>query len=54
MEMLDGWAGAARAIGMAPATLEEWLGERRDHVTAGRSQMRVGHIDFFAMPTGRR
>jgi SAM-dependent methyltransferase len=54
MEMLEGWAGAARAIGVAPATLEEWLGERRDHVTAGRSQMRVGHIDFFATPTGRR
>jgi SAM-dependent methyltransferase len=54
MEMLDGWAGAARAIGVAPATLDAWLGERRDHVTAGRSQMRVGHIDFFATPTGRR
>jgi SAM-dependent methyltransferase len=54
MEMLDGWAGAAGAIGVGPATLEEWLGERRDHVTAGRSQMRVGHIDFFATPTGRR
>ena len=54
MEMLEGWAGAARAIGVAPATLEEWLGERREHVTAGRSQMRVGHIDFFATPTGRR
>jgi SAM-dependent methyltransferase len=54
MEMLDGWAGAARAIGVAPATLEAWLGERRDHVAAGRSQMRVGHVDFFATPTGRR
>jgi SAM-dependent methyltransferase len=54
MEMLDGWADAARAIGVAPATLEAWLGERRDHVTAGRSQMRVGHVDFFATPTGRR
>jgi SAM-dependent methyltransferase len=54
MEMLDGWAGAARAIGVAPAMLDAWLGERRDHVTAGRSQMRVGHIDFFATPIGRR
>lgn len=54
MEMLNGWASAARAVGVAPATLEEWLGERLDHVTAGRSQMRVGHIDFFATPTGRR
>ena len=54
MEMLDGWAGAARAIGVGPATLDEWLAERREHVAAGRSQMRVGHIDFFATPTGRR
>jgi SAM-dependent methyltransferase len=54
MELLDGWAAAARAIGIAPATLDEWLGERRDHVNAGRSQMRVGHVDFFATPTGRR
>ena len=54
MAMLDGWAGAAREIGINPSTLDEWLGERGDHLTAGRSQMWVGHIDFFAMPTGRR
>jgi SAM-dependent methyltransferase len=54
MAMLDGWADAAREIGVNPSTLEEWLRERRDHVTAGRSQMQVGHIDFFATPTGRR
>jgi SAM-dependent methyltransferase len=54
MEMLAGWAAAAGEIGVAPSILDEWLRERRDHVTAGRSQMRVGHIDFFAKPTGRR
>ena len=54
IEMLAGWAGAAREIGLDPPILEEWLRERRDHVIAGRSQMRVGHVDFFAMPTGRR
>jgi hypothetical protein len=54
MEMLAGWAGAAGEIGVDPSILGEWLGERRDFVTAGRSQMRVGHIDFFATPTGRR
>jgi len=54
MEMLAGWAAAAREIGIAPAILDAWLGERRDHVTAGRSHMRVGHVDFFASPTGRR
>jgi hypothetical protein len=54
MEMLTGWAGAAGEIGVDPSILDEWLRERRDHVTAGRSQMQVGHIDFFATPTGRR
>jgi hypothetical protein len=54
MEMLAGWAGAAREIGADPAAVAMWLGERLDHVSAGRSQMRVGHIDFFATPTGRR
>jgi SAM-dependent methyltransferase len=54
MEMLAGWAGAARDIGIDPAVIAPWLGERRGHVAAGRSQMRIGHIDFFAMPTGRR
>jgi SAM-dependent methyltransferase len=54
MEMLAGWAGAAGEIGVAPALLDEWLRERRDHVAGGRSRMRVGHIDFFATPTGRR
>jgi SAM-dependent methyltransferase len=54
MEMLAGWAGAAREIGADPGLVAEWLAERRDRVAAGRSQMRVGHIDFFATPTARR
>jgi hypothetical protein len=54
MEMLAGWAGAAGETGVDPSILDEWLSVRRDHVTAGRSQMRVGHIDFFATPTSRR
>src|SRR6266436_6072039 len=29
MEMLAGWAGAAREIGIDPSILDEWLGERR-------------------------
>ncbi len=54
MALLAGWADAAGAIGEAPSPLAEWLAERRDHVVAGRSHMRVGHIDFFASPTGLR
>jgi hypothetical protein len=50
--MLDGWAGAAGDIGVASSIVAEWLAERRDHVAAGRSQMRVGHVDFFARATG--
>jgi hypothetical protein len=52
--LLAGWAEAAGAIGVEQALLHEWLGERRDLVAAGRSEMRVGHIDFFAAPIGRR
>lgn len=54
LEMVAGWAEAAREIGVDPSVVEEWLRERRNHVAAGRSQMRVGHVDFFATPTGRR
>jgi hypothetical protein len=54
MEMLTGWAGAAAETGVDPAIIAQWLGERRDHVAAGRSHMRVGHIDFFATPDGWR
>ncbi len=53
-EMLAGWAGAALEIGVNPSILNEWLRERREHVKAGHSYVRVGHIDFFAIPTGWR
>jgi SAM-dependent methyltransferase len=54
-ELLAGWAGAARDIG-APKLDETiaWLTRRRDLVAAGRSTIRVGHIDFFASPTATR
>ena len=31
-----------------------WLARRRDHIEAGRSAMRVGHVDFFAYPIATR
>ena len=52
--MLAGWAGAAAEMGIAPGLLDDWLAERRDHVAAARSAMRVGHLDFFAAPIGTR
>jgi hypothetical protein len=54
LEMLDGWTGAAAAMGVESALLDDWLAERRAHVEAARSQMRVGHLDFFAAPIGTR
>jgi hypothetical protein len=55
MEIFGGWASAAREIGDLPlADTVEWLTHRRDAVAAGRSSIRVGHVDFFAAPMGRR
>jgi hypothetical protein len=54
LALLAGWAEAAGAIGVEQALLDEWLGERRDLVAAGRSAISVGHVDFFAAPIGRR
>jgi Methyltransferase domain len=50
-EIFSGWASAARAMGDLPlAATVEWLTRRRDAVAAGRSSIRVGHVDFFAAP----
>lgn len=55
LETLSGWASAAREIGEPPlADAIGWLTRRREHVAAGRSTIRVGHVDFFAMPSARR
>jgi hypothetical protein len=54
-EVLTGWAVAARETGVAPISdIIGWLARRRDHIAAGRSSMRVGHVDFFACPTATR
>jgi len=54
-EVLTGWAVAAREIGSIPiADIINWLARRRDHIAAGRSSMRVGHVDFFARPIATR
>jgi len=31
-----------------------WLAWRRAHLAAGRSRLRIGHVDIFAQPIGRR
>ncbi|MGE5771743.1 MAG: class I SAM-dependent methyltransferase [Hyphomicrobiales bacterium] len=55
LEIFSGWAGAAREVG-ALSLLEtaSWLTRRRELVTAAVSSLRVGHVDFFAAPTGTR
>jgi hypothetical protein len=53
--ILAGWAAAAGETGsLEPAALAAWLSRRRAHVVGGRSRLSVGHVDFFACPTGRR
>jgi hypothetical protein len=48
LALLDGWLGTALEI--APegrAALTSWHERRRAHVLAGRSELRVGHVDLF-------
>jgi len=49
LEVVSGWAAAAAELGELPqAAIDAWLVRRRALVAAGRSSMRVGHVDFFA------
>ena len=54
-DMLAGWAGAAREIGaVSLPEAAAWLTRRRDLLAAGRSTIKVGHVDIFARPIGTR
>lgn len=54
-EIFSGWASAARDTGdVTLGDIVEWLTFRRDQVAAGRSSVRVGHVDIFARPAGTR
>ena len=53
-EILAGWAHAAREIdALTLADTAAWLTRRRDFVAAGRSSIRVGHVDVFACRSER-
>ena len=55
IEILSGWAAAARELGDVPLPdVVGWLTRRRDIVAEGRSAIRVGHVDFFARPIATR
>ena len=54
-EILAGWASAAHDMGtLRPADTAAWLARRRAAIAAGRSSLRVGHVDFFATPSATR
>jgi len=51
LEIFAAWGDAARETGAVPiADLDLWLGARREAVALGRSQLRIGHVDFLARP----
>lgn len=55
LEIVAGWASAARDIGdLSLGDIANWLVRRREAISAGRSSIRVGHVDFFALPPDRR
>ena len=54
-EVLAGWASAVRELDDLPLPeIVGWLTRRRELVAAGRTTMRVGHVDVFARPIGAR
>jgi hypothetical protein len=54
-DVVAGWAGAAEEMDELPlADIVGWLTRRRDLIAAGRSRIRVGHVDVFARPTAMR
>jgi hypothetical protein len=55
LQVLGGWADAARELGDVPAAaLAAWHARRGDLVALGRSSMRIGHVDVFAAPIATR
>lgn len=55
IELLDGWASAAREMASLPSReIDDWLARRKAVVDRRASTMRVGHVDFLAMPSTMR
>ena len=49
------WAElAALTTTMTADEIARWLARRRAHLAQGRSILRIGHVDIFARPIGRR
>jgi hypothetical protein len=54
-EFISTWVMAAReSEQISVSEIIAWFERRGDHLRRGCSSMRVGHVDFFARPTGTR
>jgi len=54
-EVLTGFANAAGELCDLPdRRIADWLARRMEFVAGGAATMRVGHVDFFAMPRSIR
>jgi len=53
-EILADLADAATEIGVARDDIAGWMDRRTSSLAAQRSSLQVGHVDFFACPSGRR
>ena len=50
-EIVRGWGAAAGEAGkITSVDLYQWLTFREAEIVAGRASLRVGHVDFFAVP----
>jgi Methyltransferase domain len=53
--LFAGWAElAALTAVLSTDETAGWLGQRRAHLAAGRSRLRIGHVDIFARPIATR
>jgi hypothetical protein len=53
-ELAAGWAATASEATISIDAAARWLAARRKAIAAGRSSIRVAHLDFFAVPIGTR
>jgi len=51
--LFAGWAELA-ALTVSAQASARWLAQRRAFLADGRSHLRIGHVDVFARPIGRR
>jgi hypothetical protein len=53
--LFAGWAEVGLLTTMMTADeVARWLAQRRASLAQGRSRLRIGHVDFFAQPSGAR